>query len=170
MRYAKYLTGAIGKRIEQLHQKQMVALSLLDEVSVMQEIAGQAVGNYERAFEKSLEVEDLQQRMRLQNLAAAYVVEALNQVRDMTVAAARVQDSGKAVDMMTVGSAIAQLMQFMEMEARSQLHDPDQFMKRVTEHVNEKLLTVEAVAKTTLTPERLDREVRAMHDSVPEVA
>ena len=168
MRYASYLTGEISDRILQLHKKQMVALSLLDEVSVMQEIAGQAIASYQRAFEKIQETKDIETRMRLQNAATAYVVEALNQVRDMTVAAARVQDSGKHVDMQTIGSVLSQLVQFIEIEAVTQLHDPTQFMKRITEHVNTKLLTVDQVAKTTLTPARLEQEVTAMHASVPD--
>lgn len=135
----------------------------------MQELAGQAVSNYQRAFEASETIDDLTQRMRLQQLAASYLIEVLNQVRDMTVAAARVQDSGKAVDMMTVGSAIAQFMMLMENEARTQLHDPDQFMQRMAEHAQTNFMTVDEVAKTTLTPARLEKEMRQMIESVPYV-
>lgn len=167
MRYSKYLTGAVGKRIEDLHQRQQVALSLLDEVSVMQELAGQAVANYERAFEKSQTIEDLEQRMRIQNAASGYLIEVLNQVRDMTVAAARVQDSGKAVDMQTLASVMSQMMAVMEEKARAQLVDPEMFLQDMAQVVQERFLTVEAVAKTTLTPARLDQQVSAMHNSVP---
>jgi hypothetical protein len=169
MRYSEYLTGKIGERIEKLHQKQLVALSLLDEVSVMHEIAGQAVHNYQIAHEYCLTVEDLETRMRLQHTASAYVIEALNHVRDMTVAAARVQDSGKAVDMQTIASAMAQLMVLMEASARRNLGDPEMFMKDMNNIVQEQFLTVDAIAKTSITPASLEQEMRAMVQSVPYV-
>lgn len=170
MRYSSYLKTSLKNRIEALHAKQQQALSLLDEVSVMQELCGQALGNYERAYEASLEIVDLESRMRVQAIATSYVVEVLNQVRDMTVAAARIQDSGKVVDMMTVHSVMAELMVFLECEAKRHLSEPELFLAAMNSHIQEHLLTVDSVATTNLTPERLDKEVMAMHDSVPEVA
>src|SRR3954462_13982464 len=109
MKYSEYLRGAMLGRLEKIRSNQK-ALNLLDEVAVMNEIAGQAMANYERAFEKIEEIDNLETRARIQAAATNYVVEAMNQVRDMTVAAARIQDSGKVVDAMQIQTSLAELM------------------------------------------------------------
>lgn len=170
MKYSEYLRGAMLGRLEKIRSNQK-ALNLLDEVAVMNEIAGQAMANYERAFEKIEEIDNLETRARIQAAATNYVVEAMNQVRDMTVAAARIQDSGKVVDAMQIQTSLAELMTYIEMAARSGrfgVKHPDEMLQDIADHINKEMLTVDAIAKTRLTPERLEREVMAMHDSVPE--
>lgn len=167
MKYASYLSGKVGKRILDLHAQQQHQLSLLAEVSVMSDLCGKALEMYAKIEEKIELTEDVDQQLRLRQAASAYVVEMVNQVRDITVAAARVRDSGKSVDMMNVGAVMAEVMIILEEKARVNLHDPEKYLREVGEAMNEKFITVDAVAKTTLTPARLEKEVMAMHDSVP---
>lgn len=177
MRYAQYLSEAFRERLSVLERNAIGALSLRDELLIMHDICGRAAASYEAALAQSAKTENLEQRMRLVHFATEYLVAALNEVRDMTVAAKRVEESGRVVDVSVVHALVAQTCQILDDKIRANEHtlmmvggSPDEFVMDVAHDIRTKLLTVDAVAKTQLTPERLDKQVLVMHGSVPEVA
>jgi hypothetical protein len=178
-RYSAYLGEAFRERLSVLEKHAIGALSLREELVLMHELCGRAAAQYEAASKHAATIENSEQRMRLMHFATQYLVEALNQVRDMTVAAKRVEDDNRMVDVATVHALVTHTCEIIDAKLRNDGHGlallrpgvtPDDFVMDLAQDIRTKLLTVDAVAKTQLTPERLNKEVTRMLDSVPEVA
>lgn len=176
-RYAEYFSDALKTRVEVLNSRLAGALSLRDELVMMQEVCGQAIAAYGKICEKTgpdaaINVED---KIRLRGGAMDMLVHALNQVRDMTMAASRVENEGKGIDVAAMHMFVTQTSEILasEIEAvdgelRVVGHTPTGLVERVVERLRKELLVAAGNAVGTyLTPERLNAEVRAMHSSVP---
>jgi len=177
-RYASYLSEAFRERLDTLQRHARDILSLRDELTMMHDICGRAAAQYEAASEHAKTVTNTEQRMRIMHFATQYLIESLNQVRDMTVAAKRVEESGRSVDVSIVHALVTETCELIDHKLRHDGHglqllkmgvSPDDFVIDLAKDLRQKLLTVDAVAKTQLTPERLNKAVTAMLDSVPEV-
>ena len=160
-KYAEYLTAAVRDRVEKLELHVLAKLSLADELAILQELFGQAVKRYARVVEATADAQVADQ-IRLQGLAAAMVVDAAIQVRDMTIAQHKISEPGRQVDISVLHTLVAQTVGILDQEESS-----EEVVQRVADRMRTELLTVDAVARSRITPDSIDAEVREMIETVP---
>lgn len=172
-RYAPYLGSALRQRVEVLEQATQDILSLRDELNLMQEICGQALSAYQKAIESADKTEDRITAARQKLAAMEFLISALNQVRDMTLAAKRVEETSGMLDMGMVFSLVDRTVRIID----DQLHKHhsafaqagvrvDDFVDDIAAEIRQKVLTVET--STELTPEMTaEEEMREMCKTVP---
>lgn len=176
MKYAAYLSTAMQDRLSLL-EKQASVISLHDELMVMQDLAGQAIAGYEKTKAKTEDLPVLE-RARARMHALDFMVQIMNQVRDMAMAAARIDNMGRGVPVGVVHALVSQVCEIVSTEVgdadgglRMIGQDSAGVVERIAERMKAELLTVDAIASgTTITASNIDAEVKAMIESVPHVA
>lgn len=153
-------------------------LSLRDELILMQDLAGQALTAYERAMASITDETEPVMAAVMRTNATSFLTGALNQVRDMALAAKRMEESsGGAVDVTVLQALISHTCEIVDEELvsaehsiRMVGHNPVGIVENIATRLRTQLLDVDAIIGTNITPAKLDKEVREMIETVPEVA
>lgn len=142
-------------------------LSLREELSILQYMLGEALESYAKVIDACQNKDlGLDQRLSLLSKAKEQVYYASDKVRDMALAAKRLEEDGKQVDLSVVHAAITQMVEIVDQE----INGDQATMDRIAQRARQQLLVVNQAATTMLTPERIEAEVLAMDNTVPEVA
>jgi len=177
-KYAAYLGSVLTTKVDKLQEHSIRALSLRDEVSILEMLLGDTLEMLAKATEAMNEDRiTLGERVTIMGKVKSQVYEAANQLRDMMLAAKRLEEDSKQVDISILHAMVTQTVEIVDDEMLS-MEDglmragvsPQFMMDKIASRLRENLLTVNQVAKTQLTAERLDAEVQAMIDTVPAVA
>jgi hypothetical protein len=174
MVYAPYLNAKLRDRVERFRK---AGVSLLGELALTRAVACEAVESYGRAMILAETVTDELKRSAITSAAMAFVQHAIDNVRDMALAAHRVM-SKESVDPQVVQSIIFQVVKVFDAEVQREQHrlraagiDPQEFVDRLTNTIDENVgvgfSDVQLRLGTELTAEQLNEEVAEMLDSVP---
>lgn len=170
--YAAYLGSAVRERVEAMQERAQELLSLEHETAIMQELAGQAIRTYQQMNEQADKSADMMLAQRLRMGAMDIVISALNQVRDMKVAANRIRSNVRTIDIAQLHNLSVLTMNILEEELNKNqgllTKYPAELLDSIAGKLHSALMIADSTAVTTnLTAERLDREVREMIESVP---
>jgi hypothetical protein len=171
--YSPYLSANLRKRAEQFRTK--AGVCLLDELALMRATAVEAVETYSEAVESAKRPgTTAMQKLAIIGAAHGVLVSAINQVRDMAIAAHKVMTK-ESLDPGAVQSIIFQVVKVFDNELQLEQPrlalagiDPRALVERVSRGID---MTVNAGVtehlSTTLTAETLHSDVVEMLDSVP---
>ena len=165
-RYGKYLGESLKARVEALEAENSPVKSLHDELELTRTLVGDACALYEAALESKSPSAVITAGEILRN--------ALNEVRDMTLALCRVEaESGATLDAATARRIAVQMATIVDRELRTAFdngafvegYDPTRLIIRVADAVDNEIRLADPVPRgTTLTP---DQDVISMDESIP---
>ena len=178
-KYGQYLGSAISMRVNAMQEKALNILSLRDELILLQVVVGDVIQGWANASEiiKSTPGMKAEDADRIMSIARGRLYDGLDRIRDMTLAAKRVEESGSTqVDVSILNAVVTQIVEIVDEELNT-VEDSMSLngmsaigvMDRIAQRAHKELLSVRDIPKTTLTPERLEAEVSAMHDTIPAV-
>jgi len=162
-KYSDYLSSALRERVDKLESRALVKLSLFDELAIVSEIFGQACRRYALVLEKTIDM-PVADQIRIQSIAEQMVIDASIQVRDMALAQHRISEPGRQVDVSIVYALIEQMVHILDEE----LPESEAVVSRFAERARIELLTVDAVARSHITPDNINDEVKDMIMTVPD--
>lgn len=169
--YTPYLGKTLRERVERFRKRRV---ELDEEVAIMRAIACESLAAYELTLNNIDKLSD-DKRLILLGAANALVVSALNQVRDMAVAAHRVSQSRDAYDPIEIQQLIFKVVKVIDVELERNTPqlvnaglDPRIFIQNVTRVIDETLdigLNNDKTMTTTVIP--ADEEALLMDSTVP---
>lgn len=173
--YAPYLSAKLREKAERYRK---IGVTLQDELAMTRLIAGEAAETYDRACRAADDVQDEAKRNAIKASAGAYLQVAMNNVRDMVMAAHRVAQK-ESLDPNVVAALVYQFVKQVDNKVRAISStlvaagiDPQVFVDELTVDVD-RCVGVgldEASLASGITPEMIREEAQSMVDSVPEVA
>lgn len=171
--YGKYLSKSLRETVESFRKQ---TYQLHEEIALTRMVLVDSLKAYNFAYNVlELNPTDIRASEMLQ-VAGAMLVNAIKDVRDICMAAHRV--SGNAtLDPGMVQQLIFQVVKVVDVETQRIAPaleqagiDPQDYMDRINQGIDMRALSSPAALGTDLTPEQLDEEIQAMHDTVPGVA
>lgn len=111
VRYGRYLGTTLAEKVAELSNPDHPVASLRDELVLMRTFVGDTLQLYSACDE----IQDAEKRDAAKERATLLVVEALNRVRDMCLAMARVEkETGAVLDTATVNNIVHRIMRIID--------------------------------------------------------
>jgi len=170
--------SALLRKVEGMQAHAVDVLSLREEVEILSVMFGDAIATFSKVCEHvENKAVGIHEAMGMLASGRDQLYHAANQLRDMKLAAKRLEENGKSIDITLMGTAITQIIETVD-EHLLQHEQPlmmagvsvMDMMDNIAKACRDKLLVIDQIPKTVLTAERLDNEVQTMIDTVPEVA
>lgn len=177
-KYDEYLGSALTGRVGRMMKQASELLSLREELVIVNVLCGDALVGYNNAKQICAETEgmSLMDQERVLHIARSRLYDAIDRVKEMTLAAKRVEENGDVMNVASIHTLITNWVGILEQEIE-QIEEPlailgtsgQSLLDRVADRTRQELVVANSIPKSQLTHARLDAEVRAMHGSVPYV-
>lgn len=163
--YDNYLTNQLQAKVVAIKEHgQTMLYTLEDEIAVTQEFVGRSIIYANKVIDSLTEDMPPLARLKIFEAARGCVDSAIERVKALKEAHKKLQEKNRGMDIVYVNNMLATLSENLVQAVPPQLRE--HVVSQIEMHT--KAIENNSVPMTLLTPERLDREVQAMIDSVPD--